>query len=322
MAMTILGTGSSFPENTVTNDDLSKMMDTSDEWIRERTGIVKRHISSGETHSQMICEAAERAVEQAGIRPEELDLIVVATLSPDYSVPSAACIIQAQLGASGAVCFDVNAACSGFVYALNIANGYFCTGLANTALIVGGECLSRMLDWTDRSTSILFGDGAGAAVVQKSGNNLYVSSQGSDGSRKDALVYQREQIRNPYIKQESEKTESYLFMDGQQVYRFAVKIVPKCIEDVLVKAGLSVDDVDCFLFHQANQRIVDSVAKRLHIPSDKIPMDLQEFGNTSAASIPILLDEAYRGNKIKNGDKIVLCGFGGGLTWGAILMEL
>lgn len=322
MAMTILGTGSSFPENTVTNDDLSKIMDTSDEWIRERTGIVRRHISSGEDHSYMVSEAAKRAVEQAGIQPEELDLIIVATLSADYSVPSAACIVQDRLGAVNAVCFDVNAACSGFIYALNIANGYFSAGMAETALIIGGECLSRIMDWTDRSTSVLFGDGAGAAVVRKAEDKLYETSQGSDGSRGNALVYKREQINNPYIQVKEDEEENHLSMDGQMVYRFAVKIIPKCIEEVLEKAGLTVNDVDCFLLHQANRRIVESAAKRLHVPLDKIPMNLQEFGNTSAASIPILLDEVYRSKQLKKGDKIVLCGFGGGLTWGAILMEL
>ena len=323
MAMTILGTGSCFPENTVTNDDLSRIMDTSDEWIRERTGIERRHISSVEDHSRMVSEAAKRAVEQAGVQPDEIDLIIVATLSADYSVPCAACIVQSQIGASNAVCFDVNAACSGFVYALNIANGYFSAGMAQTALVVGGECLSRMLDWTDRSTSVLFGDGAGAAVVRKKEENLYVTSQGADGGRSEALVYKREPIRNPYREETEAKEEThYLSMDGQMVYRFAVKIIPKCIEDLLDKAGLAIDDVDCFLLHQANRRIVESAAKRLHIPPEKIPMNLQEFGNTSAASIPHLLDEVYRDNRLKKGDKIVLCGFGGGLTWGAILMEL
>lgn len=318
MSIEILGTGSYVPTTRVTNNDLAQMMDTSDEWIVSRTGIRERRISSKETTTEMSVEAGRRALNDSGKKAEEIDMIVVATLSGDYATPNTACQVQATLGAVHAFCFDLSAACSGFVFALNTVKAYMETGLVNTALVIGAETLSKMVDWEDRSTCVLFGDGAGAVVVGKK-EGLYETIMGSDGSRGLALTCGERKLNNPLIHQGKEMSQ--VAMNGQEVFRFSVSTAPSCIKEVLEKAGVKQEDIRYFILHQANLRIIKSVAKRLKEPEEKFPVNVGVRGNTSGASIPILLDEMNRDGKLKQGDKLILCGFGGGLTWGVILLE-
>ena len=315
MAARIIGTGSSLPTHIVSNDDLSKVMDTSDEWIRSRTGIGKRHLAVEETTTTMSVEAAKKAMEDAGVTAEEIDLIIVGTISSDYCFPSTACEVQAAIGAKNATAFDINAACSGFLFALGIADAYFQAGTYQTALIIGAETLSKMMDWNDRSTCVLFGDGAGAAIVKKDEIGVMSMVQGSDGSRGASLQCENRKVNHPYV--ENSKELSYTSMSGQEVYKFAVKTVPKCIEQALEKAGVAKEEIKYFILHQANIRIIEAVSKRLGEPFEKFPTNLEECGNISAGSVPILLDMTNREGKLQKGDKIVLAGFGAGLTWGA-----
>ncbi len=319
MRTRIIGTGSCTPEMVVTNDDLSKIMDTSDEWISSRTGIRERRLAREETTASMSVTAAKRALENAGITAQEIDLIIVGTITGDYVTPSTACEVQAALGADKAVAFDINAACSGFMFALHIADAYIKTGVYKTALILGAETLSKIMDWNDRSTCVLFGDGAGAAVVRSDETGLLAYDQGSDGARGTVLTCRSRENNNPFVKNPTEP--SYTHMDGQEVYKFAVTTVPASIKKVVGEAGLTIEDIDCFALHQANIRIIQSVAKRLKAPEEKFPTSLDHCGNVSAASVPILLDEINRKGILKPGMKIVLSGFGGGLTWGSAVLE-
>lgn len=320
MKTRICGTGSALPKRIVTNDDLSKIMDTSDEWIKSRTGIGARHIATEETLTDLAFHASLQALEEAGALPEELDMILAATLSPDNVFPSLSCELQRELGAVNAVAFDINAACSGFLFALQTADAYIKSGRYKNILVVGGEILSKMMDWNDRSTCVLFGDGAGAALVKVDSDfGILGISQGSDGAKGQALTCENRRINNPYMKNPTDL--SYTNMNGQEVYKFAVRTVPKAILEALGEAGLTVSDIDLFILHQANIRIIESVAKRLKVPMEKFPTNLQECGNISAGSVPVLLDEINRAGRIKKGDKIVLAGFGGGLTWGAAVLE-
>lgn len=323
MAVKIIGTGSYLPKNVADNHFLSTIVDTNDEWISQRTGIKERHLSSGskEGTSFMAIEAAKAALDNAGVTPEELDLIIVATVSADTYVPSTSCQVQGEIGAIRATCFDLNAACSGFLFSLNTANAYLEMGMAKTALIVGAETLSREVDWSDRSTCILFGDGAGAAVLRKvdGEGGILASVTGSDGSQGDVLTCKGRGIQNPFYK--SRRKKDFIQMNGQAVFRFAVTTVPRYIKQILKKTGLEADDIKFYILHQANRRILELIAKRLKVDMDKIPMNLDHYGNTSSASIPILLDEINRNHLLEEGDKIVLSGFGGGLTWGATLIE-
>ena len=318
--MYIRGIGSALPSKVVTNDDLAQVMDTSDEWIRTRTGIEKRHIAVEETTTSLAVEAAKKAVEEAKLSIDDLDLIIAATVSSDYIFPTLACEVQAALGAKHATAFDQSAGCSGFLYALATADAYFRTGRYKNALVIGAETLSKMMDWGDRSTCVLFGDGAGAAVVSAEGNQLLSMVQGSDGAGGMALKCDNRPVNNLYH-QLGAQHYSFTQMDGQAVYKFAVRVVPNAISEALEKAEVPVAEVDWFLLHQANIRIIESVAKRLNQPMDKFPTILQEYGNISAASIPILLDKVWKEGKIHKGDKIVLAGFGAGLTWGACVLE-
>lgn len=318
MTIRIMGTGSSLPAKAVSNDDLAKIMDTSDEWIRSRTGIESRHIAVEETTTSMAVDAAEKALADAGIGAEELDLIIVASVSPDKCFPSTACEVQAAIGATNAVAFDLNAACSGFLFGLSVANAYFSSGIYQKALIIGAETLSKMMDWNDRSTCVLFGDGAGAAVVQKSETGLLSIIQGSDGARGSVLTCQNRPVNNPYVKNDT--VLDYAKMNGQEVYKFAVRTVPNAISEVLEKGNTSADEVKYYVLHQANIRIIDAVAKRLSQPVEKFPTNLQKCGNISAGSVPILLDFIHKEGILQRGDKIVLAGFGAGLTWGAALL--
>ena len=327
----ITGTGSALPGRIVTNKELEQMVETSDEWIRERTGIAERHVSVGETVVTLASEAARKALEQAGKRAEEIDLILVATCSPEQYLPCCACQVQADIGAVNALAFDVNAACSGFLFALNTADAYLRTGLAKNALIIGSEVLSKLVDWTDRSSCILFGDGAGAVVVEQCevSSGILGRALHSDGAGGGVLQCGARELTTPYARTSAVKTdqnqpmdgrEHFIQMDGQEVYRFATRRVPQCIEEALSDAGLTVPDIDLFVLHQANARIIDAVAKRLHADREKFPTNLERVGNLSSASIPVLLDELHKQGKLHRGDRIVLAGFGAGLTIGACVM--
>lgn len=338
----ITGTGSALPGRIVTNKELEQMVETSDEWIRERTGIAERHVSVGETVVTLASEAARKALEQAGKRAEEIDLILVATCSPEQYLPCCACQVQAAVGAVNALAFDVNAACSGFLFALNTADAYLRTGLAKNALIIGSEVLSKLVDWKDRGSCILFGDGAGAVVVERckaesrAVEEKQIPAAGilgralhSDGTGGGVLQCDARELTTPYARTSAVKTdqnqpmddrEHFIQMDGQEVYRFATRRVPQCIEEALSDAGLTVPDIDLFVLHQANARIIDAVAKRLHADRKKFPTNLERVGNLSSASIPVLLDELHKQGKLHRGDRIVLAGFGAGLTIGACVM--
>ena len=322
MKIKIKGTGSAVPKLRVTNDDLSKLMDTSDEWIRSRTGIGARHLAVEETTTGLAVAAAKEALKDAEMTAEELDLIIAATVTADKFLPNLSCEVQSALGAKNAVAFDLNAACSGFLFALNTVQMYLENGVYKKALVIGAETLSKIMDWNDRSTCVLFGDGAGAAVVTDEGDAFKGFVQGSDGKGGEALDGDNRPVVNPFTDNGKQSAlGGYVTMDGPAVYKFAVKTVPKAINELLDEIGWSVDDVDVYVLHQANIRIIESVAKRLKQPMDKFPTNLQHCGNISAASVPILLDKVRKDGMIKHEEKIILSGFGAGLTWGACAIE-
>ena len=324
----ITGTGSCLPEQIVSNEDLSKVVDTSDEWISSRTGIRERHLAKDETTASMAAEAGRRALQDAGIGAEEVDLLIVGTITGDYVTPSTSCEVQEILGAVNAVAFDINAACAGFMFVLHTAHAYLQSGIYKTALVLGAETLSKIMDWKDRSTCVLFGDGAGAAVVRafekgkaedKAAGGILAFEQGSDGRKGKVLSCLGRKNNNPLI--ENPFIPSYVSMNGQEVYKFAVNTVPASIQKVLELAGLETGDIKYFVLHQANIRILQAVAKRLKADMEKFPVSLDHCGNISAASVPILLDEMNRKGMLEKGDKIVMSGFGGGLTWASAVLE-
>ena len=319
MTTKIIGTGSCPGERVVTNDDLAKIVETSDEWISSRTGIKERHLTTGLGTSGMAARAAMLACENAGIRPDELDLIVMGTSTPEYCFPSGACQVQAAIGAVNAAGFDISAACSGFVFALMTAHSFLKSGMYRNALVIGADDISKLVDWSDRKTCVFFGDGAGAAVIPAQEDGCFEGLMGYEGKKWEVLTCQARSGGN-FIT-EKKPDLGYIYMDGQEVFKFAVKKVPECIRQVLDANGVGMEEVRYYILHQANERIIDSVAKRLKEPLEKFPMNIQKYGNTSGASIPILLDEMNREGMLNRGDKIVLAGFGGGLTWGAILLE-
>lgn len=319
MTARIIGTGSAVPEQIVTNEDLSKIVETSDEWISSRSGIKERRVAKEETTTSLAILAGKRALENAGVTAEEIEVIIVATCTQDYFFPNTACQVQEAIGAKHAVAFDLSAACSGFLFALSTAQAYIKGGIYQKALIIGAETMSKMIDWSDRSTCVLFGDGAGAAVVSAEETGVLELVQKSDGTGKGVLSCKARETRN-LLNHESE-TKEYLYMEGQPVFKFAVKTVPECVEEILEKAEVKKEEIRYYILHQANSRIIQSVAKRLKEPEEKFPMNLSLYGNTSAASIPILLDEMNRNGMLNRGDKLVLSGFGAGLTWGAVLLE-
>lgn len=329
MTIRISGTGSALPEHRVTNRELEEFVETSDAWIRERTGIGERRISAGDTVVSLAAEACRNALAMAGKTAEEVDLILVATCSPEYLLPCCACQVQSIIGAVHGAAFDLNAACAGFLFALDTAYAYLQAGLYQNALIVGSEVLSKLLDWQDRSTCVLFGDGAGAAFMEtvpeeitcENGRKAGIEAilQGADGARGGILSCQERPVSHVFLSK-PQALDSYVHMNGQEVYKFAVKQVPACIQAALEKAGLSVDDVDLFLLHQANERIIRAAAKRLKANLSKFPMNLERVGNMSSATIPVLLDELNRDGKIKKGDRLILSGFGAGLTYGASVL--
>lgn len=318
MPARIIGTGSALPKRAMDNKELEKRMDTTDEWIRSRTGIENRYIAVEETTTSMAVDASKRAMENAGVEAEELDLIIAGTVSGDMCFPSTACQIQSALAAVHATAFDINAACAGFLFGVTIAEAYIKAGMARTALVVGAETLSKMVDWSDRSTCVLFGDGAGAAIVRNDEAGIEGIVQGSDGAGGSALVCANRPVNNPFV--QGENRMDYARMDGQAVYKFAVKTVPQAIMEVLAKTKTEPEEIRYFLLHQANIRIIESVAKKLNQPIEKFPTNLQQCGNISAGSVPILLDFVNREGRLTRGDKIVLAGFGAGLTWGAAVL--
>ncbi len=310
----LVSTGSAMPKGVVTNEDLTKIVDTSDEWITTRTGIhTRRRCGEGESHTQLCLAAARQALERAGIAPEAVGVCLIATFTGDHLNPATACILQKELGfPEDTVCFDLNAACSGFVYALHTAQCLLAAAPRKFGLVLGAEVLSRVTDYTDRSTCILFGDGAGAAVVEWGED--YPSIHAVLGCRGDADV-----LYTPGVNTEA---PSYIHMEGQSVFRFAVETVPRCISQVLEQAGLGVEDVDRYVFHQANQRIIDLAMRKLHLPPEKCTGNIAHTGNTSAASVPLLLDELVSTGALRSGQRALCVGFGAGLTWGGALLEL
>lgn len=319
MTTKIIGIGSYVPDTVVTNQDLMKFLDTDDAWIRERTGICERRVSKDMGTCGLAIEAAKRAIDDAGIDPKEIDLIVLATSSGDRVFPAAAMDVQAAIGAVNAVGFDITAACSGFIFGLHIAHSFFAAGIYKTALIIGAETLSKVVDWTDRGTCILFGDGAGAAVVRASETGIIRTLMGSDGTKGWTLECQARNLGNCVngIKPEL----GFMKMDGKEVFKFAVRKVPEIVAQILEDAQMDPEEIKYFVLHQANFRILEAASRRLKVPMDRIPVNIDRYGNTSAASVPILLDELKRDGKLERGDKLVLAGFGSGMTWGATLLE-
>ncbi len=315
----IVGTGMYRPERVMSNEDLSKLVDTSDEWIKERTGIERRHIIDDDTTVSMAAKASKIAMKNANILPEKLDMILFATFSSNVILPSAACEVQKEIGAHNAVCFDLNAACSGFVFAYNTAQAYIASGICKHVLVIGAESLSNLLDWTDRGTCILFGDGAGAVILSEDKDAKFQTVMFSNGEKGDALTCESRHQKG--FEEESNRVKSFLKMDGKDVFQFAVKEVPKSIEELLKNAEIQKEDVDYFILHQANERIIKSVAKRLSVDIDKFPMNLMEYGNTSSASIPILIHEMQEMGQLKKGQNIIIAGFGAGLSWGATYLK-
>ena len=316
----ITGTGCALPEKVLTNFDLERMIDTTDEWIVARTGIRERRIArEGEYTSTFATAAALKALESAGVEAGELDLILMGTITPDFPFPSTSCIVQQNLGAAKAVCFDLNAACSGFIYALATAEKFILTGAAKKVLVIGAEVLSRIIDWSDRNTCLLFGDGAGAVVLEavEGESGILSTHMHTDGNYWEVLYQKGCGSRNPANQQNLDDRLLYLTMHGNEVFKLAVRSMGDVSLEALAANGLSVDQVSLFIPHQANQRIVDAVGKRLGIDPERVFVNLQRYGNTSAASIPIALDEALRGGRVQPGDLVLLAAFGGGLTWGS-----
>jgi 3-oxoacyl-[acyl-carrier-protein] synthase-3 len=320
----IVGWGMAIPDTVLTNDDLARMVDTSDEWIRQRTGIVERHVAGEkETTFTLSLEAAQAALEVANLSPAHLDLIIVATVTPDYAFPATACLLQNALGAEKAAAFDLSAGCSGFVYGLSVAANLLAVGTYDRALVIGAETLSRITDWTDRNTCVLFGDGAGAVVLQTNGapGGILSSVLGSDGSGGDLLILPAGGSALPPTAETVASRKHAIQMRGREVFRFATRIMPEASRQVLRQADVTVEDVNLFVPHQANDRILQAAARSLGVPEDRMFSNLARYGNTSSASIPIALCEAIEQGLIKRDDLIVCVGFGAGLTWAAMAIR-
>jgi 3-oxoacyl-[acyl-carrier-protein] synthase-3 len=321
----IVGTGSYVPEKILTNDDISKIVDTSDEWIKTRTGIRERRIiGKDEAVSDIATKAAIRTCESAGIEPSELDLIIVATATPDFLFPATACIVQKNIGAKNAAAFDLEAACSGFIYSLSIGNSFITTGVYDKILIIGAEVFYNFLDWEDRTTCVLFGDGAGAAILKPTlKKNCIISNYlGADGSGENTIKLPAGGSRFPASRETISQKLHYIKMRGNETFKFAVKAMSNSVLTVLKQCGIAPSKIDWLIPHQANIRIMKAVAKRLSLPMEKVIVNIDRYGNTSAASIPIALDEAVRGGKIKEGDLIVMVAFGAGMTWASSVIKL
>ena len=322
--MGIVGVGAALPERVLTNFDLEKMVDTSDEWIRTRTGIRERRIADEKTAtSDLAIAAARQALERAGVKGEEVDLILVATVTPDMVFPSTANLVQVGLGATKAAAMDLEAGCSGFIYALAVGGQFIAAGLYETVLVIGAETLSKITDWTDRNTCVLFGDGAGAAVLRPvSPERGFLSFYlGADGSGGDLLQMPAGGSRRPTSPETVQQRLHFIQMNGSEVFKFAVRVMGEASVRALEMAGLTTKDVDFLVPHQANLRIIDAAVKRLNLPPDRVVVNLDRYGNMSAASIPVALEEAWREGKIKDGDVVVMVAFGAGLTWAATVLR-
>jgi len=320
----ITGVGAYVPERVLTNAELERLVDTTDEWITSRTGIRERHIAApDESTSDLAAKAALRAIEFAGITPEQIDLIIVATITPDMLFPSVACLVQAKIGAHRAAAFDLEAACSGFIYALEVGQQFIMSHTYDTVLVIGAEKLSSIVDWTDRNTCVLFGDGAGAAILQNRprSHGLLTACMGADGRKADLLCMPGGGSRIPATQDSVASRLHYLRMDGRETFKNAVTAMGLAAQEALSRCELTVDQIKCIIPHQANRRIIDAVADRLGAPVDRVYMNVDRFGNTSAASVGIALDEAVRSGKILRGDLLLLLVFGAGLTWGAAVIE-
>ena len=313
----IAGTGKYLPEKVLTNFDLEKMVDTSDEWIRTRTGIQRRHIAADDqATSDLAYHASVAALEDAGVDPQDIDLVLVGTTTPDLIFPNVGCLLQERLGISGAPAFSLEAACSGFVYALGVADQFVRTGQATRALVIGAETMSRIIDWTDRETCVLFGDGAGAVVLERADEpGVVYTKLHADGRYRD-LLYASSGVSAP-----ASEEGSALRMKGNEVFRVAVKTLETIVDEVIEANGLEKGAIDWLIPHQANIRIIQATAKRLQMPMDRVVLTVQEHGNTSAASVPMALDTAVRDGRVKRGDLLLLEAFGGGFTWGASLVR-
>jgi 3-oxoacyl-[acyl-carrier-protein] synthase-3 len=321
----VIGTGICIPEKILTNFDLEKMVETTNEWIVTRTGIQERHlVENGICTSDMGAEAGKRALEKAGLQPDELDLIMVGTMTPDNLFPSSACVIQEKLNAKNAAAFDVSAACSGFLFILSIAEQYIKTDAFQNILVVGAETMSRFVDWEDRSTCVIFGDGAGAVVLQARNENsrgIIATKLFTDGSYRDMLYLPAGGSRLPASRKSIENNDHYLKMRGNELFKIAVRALTDSCRTILQENNMVLDDVALFIPHQANIRIIKAVANQLGLPMDKVFSNIDRYGNTSASSIPIALDEAARSGRLKEGDLVLLAAFGSGLTWASTLLR-
>jgi 3-oxoacyl-[acyl-carrier-protein] synthase-3 len=320
----ILGTGSCLPDNILTNLDLEKMVETSDEWIKSRTGIEERRVADENTAaSDLATGAALKAIESAGIKPEDIDLIIVATVTPDMAFPSTACIVQKNIGAVNAAAFDLEAACTGFIYGLTLADNLIKTSYCKNILVIGVETLTKITDYTDRNTCVLFGDGAGAAIVSEVPEEYGILSTyiGADGRGEHLLYLPAGGSRRPASSYTVENRMHYTRMEGSEVYRFATKMMGEAAEKALELCGIDKNSIDYLIPHQANIRIIDSAVKRLKISKDKVYINVNKYGNMSSASIAVAIDEANRNGLLKDGDVVVLVGFGGGLTWGSSVIK-
>ncbi len=319
----ILGLGHYLPGQVLTNTDMEKLVETSDEWIRSRTGIsARRQAAETEATSDLALQASKQAMQDAGITAEELDLIIVATVTPDMAFPSTACILQAALGAKRAAAFDVSAACTGFIYAITLAHSLISQGVYRYCLVVGAETLSRITNFSDRNTCVLFGDGAGAAVIGPSSRRKLLAFElGADGTGSDLLKQPAGGSRLPATSDTVAEGKHFIHMEGQEVFKFAISKMPEVTSSLLSKQGLTIEQLNWLVPHQANRRIIESAAKRLGHPIERTVVNLQDYGNMSSASIPVALSEAAAAGVFASGDKVILVGFGGGLTWGATLIE-
>jgi 3-oxoacyl-[acyl-carrier-protein] synthase-3 len=320
----IIGTGSAAPEKVLTNFDLERMVETSDQWITERTGIKQRRIADdGTAASDLALEASRKAMEEAKIKAEEIDLILLGTVTPDFLLPSTACVLQDRLGAKNAGVLDIVAACSGFIYGLSIAQAYLISGKYKNILVIGVEVLSKITDWTDRDTCVLFGDGAGAAVVQaiNSDKGIIATYLSGDGSLSSLLHIPVGGTRTPLTPENIHQRFHFIQMKGSEVFKSAVRSMGNAAQRVIDMGGISSENVDLLIPHQANIRIIEATAKRIKLPMDKVYVNIDRYGNTSAASVPIALDEARRNGKIKDGSNVVLVAFGAGFTWGSALIR-
>lgn len=319
----IIGTGMYVPEKILTNADLEKIVETNDEWIVSRTGIRERHIAApDQATSDLAYQAALQALENAGMTADQLDLIVIATITPDTMFPSTACILQEKLGAKNAAAFDLSAACSGFVYSMATASSMIRTGMYNNALVIGADTLSRITDYTDRNTCVLFGDGAGAVILGEvpEGRGFLSFDLGAEGAGGPLLKLEAGGSRLPASAETVQEGKHFIYMNGREVFKFAVRVMGSATEEVLRKAGKTKEDIDLFVPHQANIRIIQSAMNRLDLPEDRCVINVDKYANTSAASIPLALVEAAQQGRIKEGDTVLLVGFGGGLTWGASVL--